>query len=202
MENEKKKDLKFIFVFIIILSLSIGYLFQATYAKYRKQIIGNTDFSIAKWNIKINNEDIKNKKELENSIVPIFDENEYVKEGVIAPGTTGYCDIYINGENVDVTFEYELTPSIPDESTIKDLKITEYIVNPDDANSTKVTYTEGSSIKGTIEHNIETTQIRLFLTWDDSATNIMDNAADTAAAADEESKAIIKTTLKFSQVNA
>lgn len=34
----EKKDLKFIIIFILIVCFSFAYLFQATYAKYRKQI--------------------------------------------------------------------------------------------------------------------------------------------------------------------
>ena len=33
----EKKDIKFIIIFIFIVGISFIYLFQATYAKYRKQ---------------------------------------------------------------------------------------------------------------------------------------------------------------------
>lgn len=200
MNQEKKRDISFIIIFVIILFLTLGYLLQSTYSKYRKRVEVDTDFSIAKWNLRINDEDIRNKSVLEKDIIPILDASDYVNENVIAPGTTGYCDITIMSKQVDVTFNYELTPSIPEESTIKDLIITAYTINPDQ-NTTKVDYVQDTKITGTIPHNTNTTTIRLYLKWDDSPTNIMDNTADTNAAADPESKAIIKTTLTFNQVN-
>ena len=75
------------------------------------------------------------------------------------------------------------------------------MINPGYATSTKETYNQGQTITGNINYGENITTIRLYLTWDDSESNIMDNTEDTQAAADEESKAIIKTTLKFSQVN-
>ena len=79
----EKKDIKFIIIFIFIVGISFIYLFQATYAKYRKQITSEVNANVASWNIKINDEAIANKKKLANSITPIFDENEYVKANTL-----------------------------------------------------------------------------------------------------------------------
>ena len=51
MNKEKLKDLRFIIVFIAIVSFSFIYLFQTSYAKYRKQIEGETSLTIAKLNM-------------------------------------------------------------------------------------------------------------------------------------------------------
>ena len=67
------KDIRFILIFIFIVSFSFIYLFQTSLAKYRKQITGNVDLQIAKWNIKINDEDVENKSVLTNNIIPVFD---------------------------------------------------------------------------------------------------------------------------------
>ena len=76
MNKEKLKDLRFIIVFIAIVSFSFIYLFQTSYAKYRKQIEGETSLTIAKWNIKVNNEYVDNKAVLEEEITPTFTGNE------------------------------------------------------------------------------------------------------------------------------
>ena len=86
---EDKKDIRFILVFIIIVSISFTYLFQTAYAKYKKQIEGNTESTIAGWNIKVNNETINNKSVLTNYIIPVYDSNQYVKADVLAPGSKG-----------------------------------------------------------------------------------------------------------------
>ena len=82
MKKELKKDLRFIIIFILVVTISFIYLFQSTYAKYKKQVNSNVNSTIASWNIKINNETINNKKTLTNSITPTFYENEYVKENI------------------------------------------------------------------------------------------------------------------------
>ena len=61
MKQERKKDIKFIVLFIIIVSFSFLYLFQTSLAKYRKQINGNITSEIAKWDILVNEEDIRSK---------------------------------------------------------------------------------------------------------------------------------------------
>ena len=53
----KVKDLKFIIVFIVVLACSFTYLYQSSYAKYRKRVTADVGLTVAKWTIKINNEE-------------------------------------------------------------------------------------------------------------------------------------------------
>ncbi|MDO5393989.1 MAG: hypothetical protein Q4F33_05230 [Mycoplasmatota bacterium] len=199
MEKKRKKELTFILIFFICVTLSLAYLFQASYAKYKKQISGNVKFSIAEWNIKLNNENINGKNVLENAISPTYYKNDFVEENVIAPGSTGYVDLKIDASAVDVTFNYSLTTSIPEESAIKDLKITHYQYDPDIATNEKIVYDNNTPLTGTIVHNTESTVIRLYIIWNDSEENIMDNKADTEAASNSENHGIIKATFNFTQ---
>ncbi len=198
MKEEKVKDFKFIIVFILIVGFSSIYLAQVSLARYRKQTSAEIDVNIAKWNIKINNEDIDNKVTLTNKIVPSFTGNEYVKDSVIAPGSVGYCDIIIDATGVDVDFNYELNSIVPEDSDLKDLKITDYIINPTDTNTDVSTYDEVSSITGTIQKNTDNYVIRLYIKWDEE-TGTMDNKQDTDVAINPDSKALIKAILKFQQ---
>ena len=104
----QKSDIKFIIVFIAILVFSGIYLFQSSLAKYRRQITSTLTATVASWNIKVNNEMIVNKTELDTDITPVINTSTYVKAGTIAPGTTGYFDLVINAEDVDVDFSYEI----------------------------------------------------------------------------------------------
>lgn len=193
---EKKKDLKFILVFIIIVGISLLYLFQASYAKYKKQITGNVEATVASWNIKVNNETINNKSLLSNYIIPTLDSSEYIKEGVIAPSSTGYFDLIINAEEVDVDFTYEITGTVHENTQLNDLIITEY-----EQNGVRSTYTEENKITGQIQKNSTNTSIRIFFKWnDDSLSETMDNQSDTEYATNSNNKQTkIKVDIKFTQ---
>ena len=202
MKKMDKKDLQFIVIFIVVLACSFTYLYQSSYAKYRKRVTAGVDLNVANWTIKINNEDVKNKKMLTNKLVPEFEESEYTKANVLAPGSKGYCDIVIDSTNVDVNFQITLIAKIPTESAIKDLRVTDYIINPSDTNTDKIAYTELDQIQIPVVHNTPQTSIRLFIEWDDNpTTQTMDNEADTNAAVDTSSEALIEINTNFTQVN-
>lgn len=202
MKKMDKKDQRFIIIFIIVLACSFTYLYQSSYAKYRKRVTAQVDLTIAKWNIKINNEDVKNNKVLKNKLVPEFEESEYTKANVLAPGSKGYCDVVINSSNVDVNFEINITATVPSTSSVVDLRVTDYIINPSDTNTTKIEYTENDEIVIPVVHNTEKTIIRLYIEWDDDpTTQSMDNEADTNAAVNTSSEALIEINTKFTQVN-
>ena len=189
----EKKDIKFIIIFIFIVGISFIYLFQATYAKYRKQITTEVNANVASWNIKINDEAIANKKKLANSITPIFDENKYVKVGTLAPGVTGHFDINIDSSNVDVDFTYEITASLAEDTDLKDFKITGYELN-DSGTINKY----DSSITGDLVKNTKNTKIRFYVAWIDDDTNEMDNSEDTTYAVNH-TNVIYNLTIKFTQ---
>ena len=126
---KKRRDLTFIVFFVLVFCLSITYLFQTSYAKYRKQIAGELNADIASWIIKVNNEDITESRTLENEIIPIFDANQYVKANTIAPGSTGYFDIIIETVNVDVDYNVERVDS-KEATDLQDLILKQYEVSP------------------------------------------------------------------------
>ena len=192
---KKKNDLKFIIVFIIVVGISLLYLFQASYAKYKKQIQGDVNSTVASWNIKVNNETINNKLLLSNYITPVIDSNQYVKEGVLAPGSTGYFDVVINAEDVDGDFSYELSGTVNNDTPLADLLITDY-----EQDGVKTEYTEGTTITGDIQKNSGDTSIRVYFKWNDDDTNTMNNARDTEYATNSANEnAKIRITIRFIQ---
>lgn len=192
---KRKNDIRFMIIFIVVLGISLLYLSQASLAKYRKQLTGDIETTIASWNIKVNNEDIKNKSTLTKDITPVFDNNNYVKDGVIAPGSKGHFDLVINAEEVDVDFNYEIIGVVNNETPLLDLKLTEY-----DVNGTKNTYSPDTNISGTIQKNTGNTSIRVYFEWVDDDSNQMNNKQDTVyATTDEYKDTSIKLTIRFTQ---
>lgn len=193
---KNKKDIRFILIFIIVVTLSLMYLFRTAYAKYKREILGNTNSTIANWNIKVNNESINNKTVLTNYITPTFDANQYVKSNVLAPGSTGYFEIVINAQEVDVDFNYEIAAGVNEDTPLNDLKITSY-----EQNNTTSNYNDTDKITGTIQKNTGNTTIKIYFEWDDnSQTETMNNRDDTEYAIDPDNQTTkIKVTLKFTQ---
>ena len=190
----EKKDKRFIIAFIGIVVLSFVFLYQYTYAKYRKQITGEMQTKIASWNIKLNNETIDNKSTLTNSLTPTFVANEYVKEGVIAPGSKGYFDITINAEEVDVDFTFEVESVVDEDTPLKDLRFTEY-----ELGGTKYSLVDGA-LTGDLTKNTGDTDIRIYFEWYDESDNEMDNKEDTEYALNEDyTDTKITVKIKFNQ---
>lgn len=153
-------------------------LIQKTYAKYITSATANTDFTIAKWNILINDQDVTSNSNFSNTISPTFNGTDNIKSGVIAPSATGYFDITIDGSNSDVSFTYTVTANPSTSSTVTDLKLTDYEING-------TRYAITNSVTGDILYtDTEKEQtIRFYVTWnDDSSTENMNNANDTIAA--------------------
>lgn len=195
--DKKKNDFLFIIIFIVITILSLLYLETSSYAKYKRQINAEVQSRISSWNIKVNNESINNKNTLTSEIIPTIQTNQYVKEGTLAPGTTGYFDVVINAEEVDVDFIYTIKGETNEETPLLDLLITDYEID-----GIKTSYTEGKTLSGELKKNSPNTPIRIYFKWNDSETNIMNNYEDTQYAINPNNKNTkIKVSITFTQKN-
>ena len=192
-DTNKKRVLVFILFCLVFI-----FLFQEAYAKYRKFASVEVDNTVAKWNIKINNELIGNKTTLTNHITPTIDTSNYVKSDVLAPGSTGYFQVNIDASDADVSFTYEITADKYDSYTIDDLDIYAYAVN-DFTTTYNVT---NNTISGTIQHNTASTQIRIYYRWLDDGTDTMNNQTDTTAAVSGTANADILVTFHLTQIQS
>ena len=191
----KKNEIKLISIFIIIVLLAFLYFGVTTYSKYRKQVAARGEATVARWLIKVNTEDIKGKTELSENITPHWDTNAYVKDDLIAPGSTGYFEINIDATDVDVDFDYEIQNLNDTTSALPDLIITSYQIN-----GGTQTDTSGNTISGTITKNTASTTIKAYIKWnDDEATQSMDNQEDTTFAQQADTTADISLKLRFTQ---
>lgn len=170
-----------IFLFLISLLYFVS-LIQNTYAKYSTSTEASTDISIARWNILVNDQDIKNNSNFSNTIKPVFKGNEYIKDDIIAPTSSGYFDIVVNGENTDVSFKTTITIKTSDINTITDLQITGYSVD----DSTEIKTLTNNTLEDTFNYNdtTKTKKYRFYVEWIDGENETMDNSLDTSSTTD------------------
>ena len=169
--------------------------FIDTYGKYLTDIDEQTEIKIARWKILVNGEDVRNSSTTEKTITPIFKDNKNIEDNVIAPGAEGYFDLIIDGSNADVSFKYNITTSINENSSVKDLIITGYSIN----NSEKI-ISNDAILEDNVLLNSENKiiNIRVFIKWDESENSTMTNIEDTLATMTDEAK--LDVSLTFTQI--
>lgn len=197
MKNSKKIMLLIIGILIV---LAMFFIVQI-YAKYLSSASGGTTMAIAKWNILVNNLSIKTNTDISNSIVPVFTGNEHIAKDIIAPTAEGYFDLEFDFRDADVSFEYEITTSVDENSVVKDLVTTGYSIDDGE----KIIFDEyNQPIKETIDLNsgIETRKVRIYILWnDDEQTQVMTNEEDTLATTNG-IPAVLKVNISFKQITA
>ncbi len=178
---------------MVFLSVTV-YLIHDSYAKYLTTLNETTNISVARWRILVNNNDIRSNSTATAVVTPVFYQNNHIANNIIAPTSEGYFDLIIDSSGADVSFDYTLNVAVNSASAVQDLVVTGYQVNggPTVTNITNPLYSS------TILHSsgITTTNIRVFIKWDDSSTATMDNAADTLAA---DGTAKLDVILQFTQ---
>ena len=179
------------------LLLTIGTI-RETYAKYKTDVTGTTNISIARWRILVNNQDIRNNSEATATITPTFLGTDNIKENVIAPTAEGYFDLIIDCSAADVSFNYLIETKANDTSAVTDLITTGYSIN----NGSIIPIENNASITNDItqKENPGTIQIRIYIKWDDTETATMDNTADTTSTINSDAKAKLDVTLSFKQI--
>lgn len=185
-----------------ILLFAIALLFSImtvsdTYSKYLTSATGTSDISIARWRILVNNEDIRNNSDISQVITPIFDSNSHIAEGVIAPTSQGYFDIIIDHTAADVSFNYEIGVTTNESSSVSDIVATGYSINGGEI----IELEDGDTISADVLNSttVKVINIRIYITWDDSETNVMNNSEDTEATISS-NPAKIDTNLTFTQI--
>ena len=195
MKNHKKLLLLLIGICICFL---LFYIVQI-YAKYLTSTEGNTKLTIANWNIIVNDLSIKNGTDISNSIVPVFPGNDHIASNIIAPTAEGYFDLNFDFSNADVSFEYEITTSADENSSVQDLVTTGYSID----NGEKISFEEYNKPISEIialSSNIETRTIRIYIMWDDSEdSQTMTNNDDTISTT-AENPPLLNVNISFTQI--
>jgi hypothetical protein len=191
MKNLKKT----LFIIACICACVSIVIVSTTYSKYKTSVSGTADIEIAKWNILINDITIKNHDDLSQVITPIFLGNDNINPDIIAPTAEGYFELNINYENSDLSFDYEITISPNENSSVTDLIATKYTID-----GSEVELSGTNTITGEALNSDTTKEKRLviYIKWDDE-NGEMDNAADTATTIDENAKALLDVSISCTQ---
>ena len=121
--------------------------------------------------------------------------------GVIAPTTEGYFDLDIDFSQVDVSFDYEISIAVNNQSVVTDLIATKYIID----SGSPVAFDSEQKLSGHIDYEEDISKgttknvIRIYVKWDDSSLAAMDNHDDTLTTIGSDKFAILDVTVKFTQ---
>lgn len=171
---------------------------QQTYAKYLDTKEGDTDFTIAKWKILVNQQDITEASTMSSLINPVYIENEHMKEGVIAPGREGYFDLVIDSSNTEVSFRYDISVTSSENSSVNDLIITGYSLNDSEIIPVSDQLNNLSNVIYYTDTSKEN-KIRIYFKWRDGTGENMNNEADTNASI-QGVNAKLKVNITFTQI--
>ena len=189
-------------ILIVIMLACIIALIGATYSRYTSTGTATVTATVAKWSVKLGSEDISTEAKTINATF-VYDSNDYVKDGRIAPGRSGYFDIEVDPTGSEVAVDYEFSinsvaiAQALEENSTSAIAITgaTYTVFGGSAtaanltNSSTVAFTE--SLADVLDGKKVT--VRVFIAWDNDsdANNESDTAEGIAAhAAGENGKTI------------
>ena len=186
-------------ILLVVLSIILCLFFvQESLAKYITAADETANISIARWKILVNDEDIRDENTVNTVINPIFLGNDNIAENIIAPTSEGYFDLIIDAREADVSFKYKISMSVNQNSSVKDLVATKYVVNGGEPITMDI---NNQTIENTVLYgnNNSTINIRVYIVWNDGDGSLMDNSADTLATTSGNS-AMMNVSLNFTQV--
>lgn len=176
--NKKKK--------IILLFACLSLLFcigntAYTYAKYFSQTKRDIGTNIKKWNIKVNDIDIKNGTTLNEGITATFTGSKHIAENTTAPSSEGYFEINLDYSDVEVSFKYEI--SIEENTTVPDISIYKLEVDNTEIKGDGLTISNEINIKTDTDTD-KKKKIKVYVKWNDDESNgaTMSNKEDTEVA--------------------
>ena len=171
--DKLNKKFTILIIGLILLTILLG--FALIYAKYISSAYGNTKMAIARWDIKVNNLSIKDNTNISNTLKPIFPGNSNIAANIIAPTAEGYFDLNFDFSGADVSFKYEITPSVDSSSSVKDLVATGYSIadNGGEFGNRVNLENYNDKISDTILLNspVKKRTIRIYILWNDDETS-------------------------------
>jgi hypothetical protein len=157
------------------MTLITCYQINNTYAKYLTEVETSAQENIGAWIIKVNDINIASNTEIQTFNIDklIYNSNEYVIDGKIAPGLTGYFDIKIDATESSVAVIYNISINFEKLNLIDAIKFTKLVQIIDGEESASgVTQTDVNTYTGIISlEEIEEkkiTTVRVYVEWENS----------------------------------
>lgn len=185
---------KFLILIVLIVIVLFGFTFGTTYGLFESNKVEVFESNIAKWNINVNNINVtKSTSFVIDKIV--LENNTSVKEGKMAPGTSGYFDILIDGSNTDVSFRYDIKFDFS-KLDITNLKID----NIEEINFNKLIKTDKDTYTNVITldeiRNNKNNLVRVYVKWQNVETS---NEEDSIVGLDSNYSLSIPVSITFTQ---
>ena len=105
-----KKQVKIVLWALVFVFLCFTFMmFADTLALFESNASGEADMDIGKWVIKVSDVSITD-GESQSIVVDsfVYEENEHVESGYIAPGTSAYFDLIFDATECDVAVKYDI----------------------------------------------------------------------------------------------
>ena len=99
-----------LWVLVVVFLVFSFFMFADTFALFEDTGLGTADFEIGKWVIKISNVTISEGQS--QSIVVdsfVYEQNDHVESGYIAPGTSASFDLVFDATDCDVAVKYDIS---------------------------------------------------------------------------------------------
>ena len=111
MEKQKKNSKLTIITLVTLTAvfLAIAAIAGYGYAKYVSNFGGNMQAQVAKWSFKVNGSE-GNAKTF--NLINTINKNDSVTEGTVAPGTSGYFDLELDGSGTETAINYVINTSL------------------------------------------------------------------------------------------
>ncbi len=194
MTKKKKIILLFACLSLLLFIGSTAY----TYAKYFSQTKRDIGTNIKKWNIKVNDKDIKNGTTLSEGITATFTGSNHIANNTMAPSSEGFFNISLDYSDVEVSFKYEI--SIEENTTVPDISIYKLEVDGVEIQGTGLTISNEINIKNDTDTD-KKKDIKVYIKWNDDESKgaTMSNEEDTQVAINNE-KIDFNVNLNFVQI--
>ena len=181
-----KKTVKSMMIVLMLLVVAL-YFIAGTYARYTSTASGTAEVQVAKWAVKINDDDATTESatfDLEFTEVA----NNNVVNGKIAPASQLYAEFKIDPTGSEVAMDYSFTlgtiTASAGQEVPETLKVSKVVPVNGGVEGTALTATDGA-YKGTIELASETAAlsaneavtVRVYVEWDNA--NDANNTTDT-----------------------
>ena len=175
----KKKFIGRLGVVALALALVSASLMSGTLAKYTSQAAGTATATVANWSFKANGEtSAMTAVDLGDTANRTAYSSQTIKEGVVAPGTSGQFAIDLDGSGSEVGIDYTLSIKAADGTSLPaDLTFTTNSTGADAA------YTLGQELSGSIGYSSTPNDMKKTVTvkwtWDFGASDTLssnDNA--------------------------